>query len=989
MGSVSPSAREHIPGATPTGLLDTTPHDTNRHDPLRHDTTRHDTAPHDRPTVAAAGTALDGGGPARPLRGRDRELARLDGLLGRARDGHGGALTVIGGPGTGKSALLGTAVRKAGTSFLVLRARGVRQESAVPYAGLHRVLRPIADLMERFPSVRQGGVPPLALYAEVCSLLAESAAERPVLCWIDDAHRLDRVSLEALAFAARRLADVPVAVLFAARPGPPGSAVAECLDDIPRLALEPLDEAASVRVLQDLTCGALDEEAASEVAEPSGGNPLALAELAGALTPEQLSGTAPPPRSLPQGSALRAHYRRRYLRLTTGARRLVLLAAADDRLELTTLSRAAALDGIDPRELEWARASGLVEIDGGRVDMPSALVRSCLYADASPAERRAVHDLLARALEGEWHAPRRSWHRAAPADEPDDALADDLACAAETSRSTGMHADASRLWERAASLSTRPEVRAERYLAAAHEAWAAGRGRRARVLLRRVRPLTSDTSPALAGRTDLLHGDIEFCDGLPVMAQWILREAAERLAEASPADPAPALDALLRASAAADATGDHHYYGAIVTQALTLTTRPLPDGATPSPVVELIHDYFAGMAAAGVNRRGEAVRRLRRVLKLVETIDSAGLHRTDLRTWACAAAVVIGDDRRARDLAARAVAAARNDGGAVGLPRAMTLLAHCEMYLGRYPAAESTAREGLRLSMAAGQRNQLIEQRAVLALLAAFRGDRATALSCLDGLAEEGGRRELIRATSFEPWALACLDLADDRAEDAAARLRQPAGSGSGHPVLRLLAIPHLVEACVRMGEREPARRAFAAFERWAGYGRGPARAALAERCRALLATDEETAHHHYEEALRLHEDGDSAFELARTALLYGHRLRRDRRPRDARPHLRNAAQIFQQAGAEPWAARARAELRAAGETLNGPAPAGGGAGRGPLDALTAQQLQIARLVAAGATNREIAARLVISPRTVDGHLRNIFTRLGLRSRIELARLLR
>jgi ATP/maltotriose-dependent transcriptional regulator MalT len=394
------------------------------------------------------------------------------------------------------------------------------------------------------------------------------------------------------------------------------------------------------------------------------------------------------------------------------------------------------------------------------------------------------------------------------------------------------------------------------------------------------------------------------------------------------------------------------------------------------------------MALAALNDRAEAERRLARVLDLAETLD-LGPDRTDPRTWACAAAVVLGDDRRARDLAARAVAGSRRPGGTVGLPRALTLLAHCEIYLGRYPAAESTAREGLRLWPAAGQRNQMIEQRAVLAVLAGFRGDRPAALAELDGLAEEGGKRELVRATSLETWTLACLDLADDRAEDAAARLRHPAGTGSGHPVLRLLAVPHLVEACVRLGEPKPARRAFAAFERWAGQGRGPFRAALAERCRALLAVDEGTARKHYEEALRLHEDGDSAFELARTALLFGHRLRRDRRPRDARPHLRNAAQIFHQAGAEPWAARARAELRAAGETLEIPAPAGGGAGRGPLDELTAQQLQIARLVADGATNREIAARLVISPRTVDGHLRNIFTRLGLRSRIELARLLR
>ncbi|MFC5750432.1 ATP-binding protein [Actinomadura rugatobispora] len=920
------------------------------------------------------------------LHGRDRELEAIGGLLDQARDGQGGALAVLAGPGLGKTALLEAASERAGPGFRTLHARGVRQECAVPYAGLHRLLHPVSGAIARLPEALAGSLAPLAggadrdgaapftLYSAVCALLSEAAADGPVLCLVDDAHLLDRVSLEALAFAARRLRGVPVAMVFAARPGPPVSPVVECLADIPALRPAPLDEAAGLRVLEDLTRGALDEEAAEEIAELAAGNPLALVELTAALTPEQLSGTAPPPRALPPRSALRSHYRRRYLRLTAGARRLVLMAAADDRLDLNTLARAAGEDGIDLRELEWARASGLILVDGDRVETPSALIRSSVYADAPPAERRSVHELLARALDRDGLAPRRSWHRAALAEEPDDALAAELARAAESLRNDGRHEEASRIWQRSAVLTAAPEIRADRYIAAARQAWTAGRTRRARAMLRQVRPCTSD--PGRIGRADLLQGEIEMCDGLPVMALWILQEAADRLAGV---DPALALEALLKAQAAADTTGDHHCYRGITERAIAL---PSPPPGTAVPVMELFRDYFAGLKAAAKHRQDEAERRLRRVLGAAEAIDEPSV-----RSWASVAAMALGDDRRARDLAARGVAGTRGRGGTVVEPRAMTLLAHCEIMLGRYPAAEATAREGMRLARAAGQRNQLIEQRAVLALLAAFRGDREAALEQLDGLAEEGGRRGLIRATSLDTWAMACLDLADDRPADAAARLRHPAGSGSAYPVLRLLAIPHLVEAAVRTGRRGTALRAFAAFERWAGDGRAPVRAALAERCRALLAEDDETAGKHFEEALRLHEGGDSAFELARTALLYGHRLRRGRRPRDARPHLRNAAQIFQRAGAERWAARALAELRAAGETLERPAPDGSTGRPGPLAELTAQQLQIARLVAGGATNREIAARLVISPRTVDGHLRNIFTRLGLRSRIELARL--
>jgi DNA-binding CsgD family transcriptional regulator len=937
--------------------------------------------PHTIPVTTGLPAAPPGEAAPTVLYGRDRELEVLGELLGDALTGRGGALAVVAGPGMGKSALLEAAAARAGRGFRVLRARGIRQESAVPYAGLHRLLRPVSNVIARLPRnqaaalalVADGGgaqTAPFSLYAAVCSLLSEAAADRPVLCWIDDAHRLDRVSLEALAFTARRLCDVPVAMLFAARTGHQASSVHDCLADIRRLPLGPLDEADSVATLESLTRGDLDDELATEVAELASGNPLALTEFAAAFTPDQLAGTAPPPRALPARSTLRSHYRRRYLRMTSGARRLVLLAAADDRLDQNTLARAASEDGIDMRELEWARASGLIRIEGDRVEMASPLVRSSLYADASPAERRAVHDLLTRVLDRGWHAPRRCWHRAAMAEGPDDALATELADAAEFLQGVGRHTEATRSWQRSATLTTDPEVRADRYIEAAREAWKAGRMRRARAMLRQVRPCTTD--PGRIGRADLLQGEIELFDGLPVMALWILQEAAERLADV---DPPLALNALLQASAAADTTGDHHCHSGIVGRAIELAERSSP---SESPLVELVHHYFSGMAAAALHRREEAVGKLSRVLEMADAMDDG-----DVKTWAGAAAIVLGDDRRARDLAARAVAGSRGREGAVMEPRALTLLAHCEILLGRYPAAESTAREGLRLARAAGQRNQVIEQRAVLALLAAFRGDRDTALGHLDGLAEEGGRRELVRATSLGSWAMACLDLADDRPADAVARLRHPAGAS--YPVLRLLAIPHYVEAAVRIDRPEAARRALAVFERWADRSYGPGRPALVERCRALLSDDDEKAAEHFEEALRLHEDGESAFELARTALLYGHRLRRGRRPRHARAHLRNAAHIFQRSGAETWAARARAELRAAGETMDdADRPVSG-----PLDELTAQQLQIARLVAGGATNREIAAQLVISPRTVDGHLRNIFARLGIRSRIELAHLLR
>ncbi|GLZ14071.1 helix-turn-helix transcriptional regulator [Actinomadura sp. NBRC 104425] len=901
-----------------------------------------------------------------PLYGRDHELAALRGLLARARTGHGGALAIAGPPGIGRTALLEAVVRQAPPRFRAVGTRGIPQETAVPYAGLHRLLRPLVDAARRSspahasrhadvlaPLLGHGGgvtAAPFTLYTAVCGLLAEVAAGRPLLCWVDDAHLLDRVSLEALTYAARRVRDDRVAMVFTVcgRDGPA---------DVPRLTVPPLDDAASMRLLDRLTRGLIREELAEELVELAAGRPLALVELAEALTPGQLAGTAAPPRALPAGSRLRARYRRRYLGLPPGARRLVLLAVADDRLDLDTLSRAAGL-----ADLDAALGSGLLRVDGQAVEVPP-LVRSSVYADASPAERRWVHARLADVLDQEGQRARRCRHRAAAVDRPDDSLADELADAAASARATGQYLDASRAWQRAAELTTGLDLKADRYVSAAADAWTAGLPRRARAMLRPVLPF-ADT-PERLGRARLLQGEIELYDGTPAIAAGILREAADRLADS---DPALAATTLMKAAHAAEAGGDLHSFAAIADHAAQLHAR--------GPVAELVVAHLVGLAATFRGRFDVASRNLARALELADQTDDC-----TAVMYAAFAAMVCGDGRRARELAARAVASARCGAAPVLEPQALAILAHTELFLGRYPAATAIAREGLHLARAAGQRNIAADHLATIALVTAFRGDRAATLGHLDGLSDTVGRHGLARPAAYGSWALACLDLADDRPADALPRLRLLTGTDSAHPAVRVLATAHLVEAAARCGRRDEARRAFELYDRWARGTRSPGRRALAHRCHALLADDEDTAAAHFEEALRLHGHCDATFELARTELLYGHRLRRDRRPREARGHLRTAVQIFAGYDAAAWAERARAELRAAGEAVNG----GGTAG---LDRLTAQQLQIARLVAAGATNREIAARLTISPRTVDHHLRNVFSRLGIRSRVELARLL-
>jgi len=468
--------------------------------------------------------------------------------------------------------------------------------------------------------------------------------------------------------------------------------------------------------------------------------------------------------------------------------------------------------------------------------------------------------------------------------------------------------------------------------------------------------------------TGLLRAENELSDGSLAVACRMLVDVADHSACVA---PGVALYALAQAGEAADALGDVAFREEVACRALAF-------GRQRDPAAQLWRAHAIGMAAAMQGRHELAAGPLRRVVRLARRVDDC-----TVRASASIAALMLGDDRLACDLAAQAVAIARRRGEVMQEPRALAILAHCETALGRYPAALATAAEGLRLAGAAGQLNRVVELHALAALAAALQGDEETAMPHLEMMSAEVDRRGLTRPAALASWAMACLDLAADRPADAVARLRTPTGAAAPvHPAIRLLAAPYFVEAAVRAGRLDAARHAADGYERWARRAASPARQALAARCRALLLENE--ADHHFAAAVRLHRVGDSAFELARTQLLLGHHLRRGRRPRDAREPLREAVHTFERAGATRWAEHARAELRAAGDAAPVGIPA---SGPGTLSELTAQQLQISRLVAGGATNREIAARLLISPRTVDGHLRNIFNRLGIRSRVELARL--
>jgi DNA-binding CsgD family transcriptional regulator len=897
-----------------------------------------------------------------PVRGRERELGRMRALLRSARDGRGGALALLGEAGMGRTTLL-RALRSDAVGWRVLGTTGSNAERDLPLAGLHRLLEPVADRITELPAPQadavgyaagRGGTPDrFLLCCGVYGLLTRLAGIAPVLCWVDDAHWLDRRSLDVLAFAARRLERTRIALVLTGRPELVGSGDGP-LDGAERLVLPALPDAACAELLRDRLPHRIPAGLRAMLVEQAAGNPLDLLELAGALDQDHLDGRAPLPDQLPADGGQRARYGRRFAALSWPARQAVLLVAAEPTLELDTLSRNGF--GSAVRE---ALDAGLLNPAGP----PGPAVRATLYAQATQAERQAAHATLAGLLDGDRHA----WHRAMAGAETISAtagLADQVADAALLAEQAGAHGDAWRRLERAAQLTVHKGRKAERLLAAAGQAWHAGQAGHARALLTQVRALGA--SATVTGAASLLGGEIELRDGEPALATHELAKAAELL---DGCDRERAATALMLAGEARRLAGDLPGYAAIAARAVDL-----PRPGDRSTVGQLAAAHFAGVAATFAGRHAEAESSLRRAIRIGRAAE-------DVRSavWAAGAAFALGDAERSHELAGVAVSRARLTGEPAQLPWALVYLALSALVLDRHRAAVAAARDGLAAATTVAQRNCAVQHLTILALAAALRGDERTALSYMDAVAPEIADRGLGRPCAVTSWAYACLDLAADRPRDALGRFDAiAAGVGMPQPAIRTLATPQLVEAAVGCGEHERAARALKSFDRWISVSESPQWQALSQRCHALLAQDSSQAEEHFQAAIRLHRRGGAALELARTQLGYAHWLRRQRRPRAARDPLREAVRIFDLCGALPLAESAKAELRAAGDAVP--------SGTSSLTGLTPQQATISRLVAAGQTNREIARRLVISHRTVDHHLRNIFATLGVRSRVELTR---
>jgi DNA-binding CsgD family transcriptional regulator len=902
------------------------------------------------------------------LLGRDRECAAIDRLLDQARESCSGALVLRGEPGIGKSALLDYA-RDRADGMRVLGGTAVEAESELPFAGLHQLLWPVLDRAEDLPSVQGAALRgAFALTAErvedrflvsvaLLGLLTTVAEDGPLLCVVDDAHWLDQPSADALRFAARRLHADPIALLLASRD-----------DDarrfegagLPELRLTGLADADAAALLDSTT--RLPGTVRHQLVQVTHGNPLALLELPRGLSEDQRAGRTPLLGEVPLTTEIEQAFLAQIRPLPEQSQRLLLLAAADDSAEIGTVLAAAERLGLSHDALDAAERARLIDLQGQRLRFRHPLVRSAVYRAATSGERREAHDTLASVLVGERNADRHAWHRAAAAVAPDEEAAAELERTAEHARARGGHAAAARALERAAELGA--VRRGDRLLAAARAAVLAGRMHHASSLLTRAEPELEDLrSRAEAAR---IRAEIELAAGRPGGSHDDIVAAAQAV---QPVDRYAALRLLGLASEGAALSGRPDRW--LEASRLGAAIEPEPGNDLQAVSTRLLTGYsrlLAGDVEGAAPLFGQA-------LVMAEELEDP---RQVL--WAAGGGISVGDRARALRALDRAIVLIRERAAVGLLLHALGLRANLALWDGRLPEAAADADEAVRLARDIGAENARTLPLASLAWLTGLRGDEAECRRLADEVLELAIERGLALPAASATWALAQVDLALGRWDEALVRLLalEEVRPGLGHPMLTVLTTCDRVEAAVRCDRPEVAERSLERFAAWAAAVSPGWAAVVLEDCRALVAPAE-VAERHFKAALRSIADA-RPLDRARVHLHYGEHLRRERRRIDARVELRTALEGFEGLGASPWAERARRELRATGETARK-------RDTSPLAELTPQELQVARLVSEGATNKAVAAQLFVSPKTVEYHLRKVFAKLGIASRSELFRL--
>jgi DNA-binding CsgD family transcriptional regulator len=906
------------------------------------------------------------------LHGRVKERSAIDQLLANVCAGGSGALVIRGDPGIGKTALLDYAAWCAGAvaapgrvGMRVIRSTGVACEGELPFAGLHLLLGSALDHLAALPPPQQDALGAalglrqpdphdrFLIGLAVLSLLAELAEDSPLLCLIDDAHWLDGPSSDALTFAARRLDAEGIAIIFAARDhDTPFHA-----SGLSVLRIGGLDPATAAALLDEHGDG-LVPAARSRILAEACGNPLGLIELPAAYLTTSHAAEQSGCTILTLTDRLQQAFGGRVRRLPADAQTMLLIAASESSGDLGVLVTAAKMLGVAPTALEPAEQARLIDIADGTVTFRHPLVRVAVYQGATLSRRLAVHRALAAALRNPADADRRAWHLAAAAIGPDEGVAAELERTAAEARARGGYAAAAAAYERAVQLGADPAEQASRLASAAEARAEIGDFNRSGSLATRAAAQTTDL--VIQARLASVRARADVAQGRLTAAHRRLVDGAAGIASL---DAPRAARMLTYAMHVAWLHGDRTLVAGTAGQ-LMAVGGPLAEQLAPLVQLTLV---AADQAVGGPGKDLPGPAEL-----LAQAQRSRAGDPYDLMMIAMAALITgrIGD---ARGLLGTLVADARVQGMIGWLPTLLTLLAEASLIDGRHCDALTSATEALRIAQDTGQPQWASELNGIMAYLAAVEGDQQRCLTLADAALAEPATYVTSAARPWPHWARGLLDLGQGRPDIALVHLETITLGPARYHASALRSIPDLVEAAVRICQPQRAEAPLARFCDWARRARTPGADALAERCRALLDVDD-APESHYLAALKQH---DESFEQARTQLLYGAWLRRSRRKAEARTQLRAAVDYLNRTGAIPWAVQARAELTATGVTV----PRLDGAG---LPRLTPQELQVARLAAQGLSNRDIAAQLFLSPRTVGYHLYKAYPKLGITSRGEI-----
>jgi DNA-binding CsgD family transcriptional regulator len=904
------------------------------------------------------------------LHGRRDELAALDGLLDAARAGRSGVLVLRGEAGVGKTALLEHAIGSA-SDVTMLRAVGVESEMELAFAALHQVCAPVHDFLDQLPGpqhdaleitfgVNAGAAPDRLLVAlATLSLFSEAAQERPLLCVIDDAQWLDRASAQVLGFVARRLLAEPVVLLFAARER------TDAFGGLPELVIAGLEDAEARKLLASVIAGRLDDRVAEQLVAEARGNPLALLELPRGLSPAQLAGGFGLPGALSLAGRIEQSFLQRLQALPENTQRLLLVAAAEPLGDPALLWRAAEQLGITGAAQEPAESAGLIEIDG-RARFRHPLVRSAVYRAASAQQRRRAHRALAEATDAQTDPDRRAWHLAEATAGTDESVASELERAAGRAQARGGLAAAAAFLERAAALTPDAVRRAQRALAAAQTSYEAGALDEALALLATAE--TGGVDDLQRPRAVLLRAQIAFAARRGGDTPRLLLDAARGL---EAVDPDRARTIYLEALEAARFAG-RFARGADAVDVSRAALAGHAPHRPPRPTDLLLQ----GMATLVIDGLAAAAPILKAALSAFR--DEALLPPEESRwvSLAFRAAADLWDEESWRLLATRELRRARDAGALTAAPVFLSTLGSVHAVCGELSAAQSLLDE-IRATTAA---TAIPAYRYIEFTLAALRGREPELSALVEDFTRDAKARGEGFALAFAGQARAVLYNGLGRYEEAAAAVREAIDVAPYSELGSQRAIAELVEAATRTGEPRIAERALERLTLTTRPSGSDWALGVETRSRALLS-DGDAAERLYQEALERLRRTRVRVQLARTHLLYGEWLRRERRRLDAREQLRTAHEMFAGMGTEAFAARAERELLSTGERARKRTVE-------TREELTDQEAQVARLARDGLSNSVIGERLFISRHTVAYHLRKVFTKLDITSRNQLGRVL-